>query len=86
MVGVVVSVGGGVSVASGVTVAVSVGAGPVADGSTVGDGVGVSVPGALDGRLQACIRKARMIISVKNLYFILSPFLLTILYLTFPSI
>jgi hypothetical protein len=79
--GVDVSVGGCVAVGEGVSVGVSVGRGCVADGSTEGDGVGVSVPGALDGRLQACKRKVKTINRVSILDFIVSPLLPNLSYL-----
>jgi hypothetical protein len=81
--GVDVSVGGGVSVGSGVAVGRSVGNGCVAEASTDGSSVGVSVAAAFEGKLHACTKKARIIIRVVLLYFMVSPFLPV--YLTFPS-
>jgi hypothetical protein len=81
--GVAVRVGGGVLVGGGVCVGSSV------DGGCVGDGeagsVGVSVTGAEVGMLQACMRKARVRMVARTLYFIVSPLLGHFFDLSFPS-
>ena len=73
MVGVKVKVGSDVLVGRGVWVGVSVDKGCVADGIAVGPSVGVSVTDTLDGKLQACMIKTRMRVTVKNFDFIESP-------------
>jgi len=78
--GVKVNVGGGVLVGNGVCVGKSVGSDRVTVAEGSASSVGVSVPGAFDGKLQASMAKTSTSAGNKIRGFIISPLLKSILH------